>query len=131
MDTDSLAYKTGLACYINEAGLYSLILSSKLPSAKAFRKWVTKEVLPSIRKECVYKLEQSIKEYEDINWWNRLKLSRLCVSYAIYIVTPHCSDGSRGAIMCDDIIMGVLSGRTMWCFHENPNGYSQEKQDDT
>ncbi len=65
MDTDSLAYKTGLACYINEAGLYSLMLSSKLPSAKAFRKWVTKEVLPSIRKECVYKLEQSIKEYED------------------------------------------------------------------
>ena len=35
---------------INESGLYSLILSSKLPSAKKFKRWVTSEVLPSIRK---------------------------------------------------------------------------------
>ncbi|RJW74532.1 phage repressor protein [Coprococcus sp. AF38-1] len=35
---------------INESGLYSLILSSKLPNAKKFKKWVTSEVLPSIRK---------------------------------------------------------------------------------
>ena len=35
---------------INESGLYSLILSSKLPTAKAFKRWVTSEVLPSIRK---------------------------------------------------------------------------------
>lgn len=36
--------------FINESGLYSLILSSKLPSAKKFKRWVTSEVLPSIRK---------------------------------------------------------------------------------
>lgn len=35
---------------INESGLYSLVLSSKLPTAKRFRRWVTKEVLPSIRR---------------------------------------------------------------------------------
>ena len=35
---------------INESGLYSLILSSKLPSAKEFKRWVTSEILPSIRK---------------------------------------------------------------------------------
>ena len=35
---------------INESGLYSLILSSKLPSAKKFKRWVTSEVLPAIRK---------------------------------------------------------------------------------
>ena len=35
---------------INESGLYSLVLSSKLPGAKTFRRWVTSEVLPSIRK---------------------------------------------------------------------------------
>lgn len=35
---------------VNEPGLYSLVLSSKLDSAKQFRKWVTSEVLPSIRK---------------------------------------------------------------------------------
>ena len=35
---------------INESGLYSLVLSSKLPTARKFRRWVTSEVLPSIRK---------------------------------------------------------------------------------
>ena len=39
---------------INESGLYSLILSSKLPSAKRFKRWVTSEVLPSIRKNGGY-----------------------------------------------------------------------------
>lgn len=38
------------AIFINESGLYSLILSSKLPTAKQFKRWVTSEVLPSIRK---------------------------------------------------------------------------------
>ena len=37
------------AIFINESGLYSLILSSKLPQAKAFKRWVTSEVLPQIR----------------------------------------------------------------------------------
>ena len=39
---------------INESGLYALILSSKLPSAKEFKHWVTSEVLPSIRKNGAY-----------------------------------------------------------------------------
>lgn len=39
---------------INESGLYSLILSSKLPAAKKFKRWVTSEVLPSIRKTGSY-----------------------------------------------------------------------------
>lgn len=42
------------AIIINESGLYSLILSSKLPNAKAFKRWVTSEVLPSIRKTGSY-----------------------------------------------------------------------------
>ena len=40
--------------FINESGLYSLILSSKLPTAKKFKRWVTSEVLPSIRKTGAY-----------------------------------------------------------------------------
>ena len=44
---------------INESGLYSLILSSKLPAAKAFKHWVTSEVLPSIRKHGVYELDKA------------------------------------------------------------------------
>lgn len=39
---------------INESGLYSLILSGKLPTAKKFKRWVTSEVLPSIRKNGGY-----------------------------------------------------------------------------
>ena len=39
---------------INESGLYSLVLSSKLPSAKAFKRWITSEVIPSIRKTGSY-----------------------------------------------------------------------------
>lgn len=39
---------------INESGLYSLILSSKLPSAKKFKHWVTADILPSIRKSGAY-----------------------------------------------------------------------------
>ena len=41
---------------INESGLYSLVLSSKLPTARKFRRWVTSEVLPSIRKTGGYNL---------------------------------------------------------------------------
>lgn len=44
---------------VNESGLYSLILSSKLPSAKEFKHWVTNEVLPSINHTGEYKREQS------------------------------------------------------------------------
>lgn len=40
--------------YVNESGLYALILSSKLPSSKSFKKWVTSEVLPTIRKTGKY-----------------------------------------------------------------------------
>lgn len=39
---------------INESGLYSLVLSSKLPTAKAFKRWITSEVIPSIRKNGGY-----------------------------------------------------------------------------
>lgn len=45
---------------INESGLYSLILSSKLPSAKRFKKFVTSEVLPSLRKHGMYATEETI-----------------------------------------------------------------------
>lgn len=46
------------AIIINESGLYSLILSSKLPKAKEFKRWVTNEVLPSIRKHGMYAKEE-------------------------------------------------------------------------
>lgn len=46
---------------INESGLYSLVLSSKLPTAKKFRRWVTSEVLPSIRKHGAYMTPETLE----------------------------------------------------------------------
>ena len=46
---------------INESGLYSLILSSKLQSAKEFKRWVTSEVLPSVRKHGAYMTQETIE----------------------------------------------------------------------
>lgn len=45
---------------INESGLYSLILSSKLPKAKEFKRWVTSDVLPSIRRHGLYATDELI-----------------------------------------------------------------------
>ena len=54
---------------INESGLYSLILSSKMPNAKKFKRWVTNEVLPSIRQHGVYATDSFIqKSIENPAW---------------------------------------------------------------
>ena len=47
---------------VNESGLYSLILSSKMPNAKKFKHWVTSEVLPTIRKHGAYMTDEKIEE---------------------------------------------------------------------
>ena len=48
---------------INESGLYSLILSSKLPTAKKFKRWVTSEILPAIRKTGSYSIQSKPDSY--------------------------------------------------------------------
>ena len=58
---------TQQATIINESGLYSLILSSKLDRAKRFKHWVTSEVLPAIRKNGRYELESKAKELQQQN----------------------------------------------------------------
>lgn len=54
--------QTRLMRIINESGLYSLVLSSKLQSARRFKRWVTSEVLPTIRKTGGYHLPQTYSE---------------------------------------------------------------------
>lgn len=56
---DTLGGKQDLII-INESGLYSLILSSKMPNAKKFKRWVTSEVLPAIRKHGLYATDELI-----------------------------------------------------------------------
>ena len=52
--------------YVNESGLYALILSSKLENAKRFKRWVTGEVLPTIRKQGGYIAAKQGESEEDI-----------------------------------------------------------------
>lgn len=66
-DEDKLNDKTALSLgqrggwLINESGLYSLVISSKLPTAKKFKRWVTSEVLPSIRKHGAYMTPETLE----------------------------------------------------------------------
>ena len=59
--TDSLNRKQLVNC-VNESGMYALIFGSKLPSAKRFKKWVTSEVLPTIRKTGQYSTAEQSSE---------------------------------------------------------------------
>ena len=63
-DKNTVAIRDGITrgnpnqTVINESGLYSLVLSSKLPSAKKFKRWVTSEVLPALRKTGQYQVKE-------------------------------------------------------------------------
>ena len=61
LDTPGGKQKTVI---INESGMYSLILSSKLEGAKRFKRWVTSEILPSIRKTGAYATDSAAAEYK-------------------------------------------------------------------
>lgn len=62
---------------VNESGLYSLILGSRKPEAKKFKKWVTSEVLPAIRKTGRYEAPAAVPEAEYITANDLANLSRL------------------------------------------------------
>ncbi len=66
---------------INESGLYSLILSSKLPQAKLFKGWVTSEVLPSIRKTGSYTTSQKQSQDERLHIMEMNARSRMAQTY--------------------------------------------------
>ena len=62
---DSIGREQNPVC-INESGLYSLILSSKMPNAKKFKRWVTSEVLPTLRKTGSYEMPNMSTEMRAI-----------------------------------------------------------------
>lgn len=73
---DTLGGKQDLTM-INESGLYSLILSSKMPNAKKFKHWVTADVLPAIRKTGMYATEELLENPDlAIQAFTALKLER-------------------------------------------------------
>ena len=94
--------------YISESGLYSLIMSSKLPHAKAFKRWVLKEVLPTIRRTGGYTATQPAAEeaneptaLTDAQQWDarRALLDALSASHSLAQVAGiQLGDGHRKAI---------------------------------
>lgn len=98
---------------INESGLYSLVLSSKLPNAKKFRRWVTSEVLPSIRKTGGYKVEKPMDDMEVLcravlisdkrikALENKIELDAPKVAYADY------ASASKDSILIRDFCHGL------------------------
>lgn len=65
-DTIDRLGRTQQAIFVNESGLYALILSSKLDSAKRFKRWVTGEVLPAIRKQGGYMIARKGESEKEI-----------------------------------------------------------------
>lgn len=97
---------------INESGLYSLILSSKLPSAKKFKRWVTSEVLPSIRKTGSYGTELKAKEIEAKlnNSQARLNNSRARMA-ALILKCAASTKSETYKEICNKNAVDVLAGR--------------------
>ena len=71
----------GGSIFINESGLYSLILRSKLESAKVFKRWVTKDVLPSIRKTGRYCIDHKYNNMLSFKIENETDLHVKVVSF--------------------------------------------------
>ena len=74
---------------VNESGLYSLIMGSRKPEAKRFKKWVTAEVLPSIRKTGSYGVDpiQALNNSRAISMMTR-RVRRFCVPLAMPMRNP-------------------------------------------
>ena len=79
--TDPLTNNEKNAIYINESGLYSLILRSKLESAHIFKRWVTKDVLPSIRKTGWYEYNHKPFKMLTFNIQSEYDLHKKVVNY--------------------------------------------------
>lgn len=61
ISNESAASGKSNASFVNEAGLYTLVLGSRKPEAKAFKRWITHEVIPSIRKHGAYMTKETLK----------------------------------------------------------------------
>lgn len=89
-------YKSNAVC-INESGLYSLIMSSKLPSAKSFKRWVTSEVLPAIRKTGSYNMPNFNNPIEAARAWADAQEAKQLAEAKVTEMAPK-------AAYCDDVI---------------------------
>ena len=97
------------AILINESGLYSLILSSKLPQAKAFKRWVTSEVLPAIRKHGNYAAPKQENKSKSIDLEIRLNNSKARMA-SEYRRIAEMTDIKEYKHICQQKAVEVLAG---------------------
>ena len=96
---------------INESGLYCLALSSKLPQAKTFRRWVTSEVLPSIKKHGIYATKDTLESMIDNPQFTEALLDALQEEHSKNITLENkVSELQPRAHYCDIVL---LSGETI------------------
>ena len=127
------------ATFINESGLYSLIMQSRKPEAKAFKKWVTSEVLPSIRKYGYYispTAQLSRKERNAIERSYLKALDKYITEEDIYKVSKkmRCSDSHVRNVLNgfhrDNDVMRVLQARALANKNQWEDAYSPAKMDE-
>lgn len=88
---------------INESGLYSLVLSSKLPKAKEFKRWVTSEILPTIRRHGVYMTTEALEKailnpdfmLKVVTELKKEKNARIAAEQTIQEMTPYYELGKK------------------------------------
>lgn len=90
---------------VNESGLYSLIFGSQLPEAKAFKRWVTSEVLPSIRKTGAY-----VANWNRIREWG--KQARLELTDAIKASGENERLHGHAYALYTDLVYKIVFGKT-------------------
>lgn len=94
---------------INESGVYSLIFGSKLPQAKAFKRWVTSEVLPTIRKTGSYKMPTSQQDRLEV-----MKKNSIAREANLWLrIAQNTSNGTYKEI-CNAYAANTLAGREVF-----------------
>ncbi len=110
---------------VNESGLYNLIFQSRKPEAKAFRKWVTSEVLPSIRKTGSYELKPKRKALPKRSRKEGFKVEQLRM---LWLIDANLERGDQTQIALElgvtiHAVQGVLRGtlrssRILWALYQ-------------
>lgn len=114
----------------NESGLYELILRSEKPGAKAFRKWLTSEVLPTIRKTGTYSTAVAQPGLEWRPFHDRLNLALAPVPDGFFSIFREMADLTaqlivQGAVVDDATIPDISVGQA-WAKEWAAKGYEQE-----
>ena len=107
------------AIFINESGLYSLILSSKMPNAKKFKHWVTSEVLPAIRKTGSYQMQNLSTEMKAILMHDEklVKIDQRVTG----LENTMTIDYGQQKVLCDcvnRVVIGALGGKDSEAYRE-------------